>query len=227
MLFASAVSVLALSASAAPTTSVSGALGAPAASGPRSSSAESSSAMSLLDPLQAFRPQARRTSPTHVEVRFEIAPRYYLYRERLGLEQVGDSPTLPSVPDTSAKAGAATKARSTDGKDHPRPATSRLVMNLPTGKMIDDPTFGRVEVYEQSLLTTAAVKSAADGTRGINLVVTSQGCAAEGVCFPPQRFEFTLAPWRASAPHQAASVWTAPRTSDTLGFGRRASLPAR
>ncbi|MBL0726935.1 protein-disulfide reductase DsbD [Piscinibacter sp. HJYY11] len=38
----------------------------------------------FLDPEVAFRPSARALDANHIEVRFDIAPGYYLYRERLG-----------------------------------------------------------------------------------------------------------------------------------------------
>jgi thiol:disulfide interchange protein DsbD len=40
----------------------------------------------FLDPEQAFRPSARALDEKRIEVRFEIAPGYYLYRERLNAE---------------------------------------------------------------------------------------------------------------------------------------------
>ena len=45
----------------------------------------------FLDPEQAFRLSARSVDATHVEVRFDIEPGYYLYRERLNAEIAPDS----------------------------------------------------------------------------------------------------------------------------------------
>jgi thiol:disulfide interchange protein DsbD len=45
----------------------------------------------FLDPEQAFRLSARSVDATHVEVRFDIEPGYYLYRERLSAEIAPDS----------------------------------------------------------------------------------------------------------------------------------------
>lgn len=39
-----------------------------------------------LDPEVAFRPTARALDATHIELRFDIAPDYYLYRERLNAQ---------------------------------------------------------------------------------------------------------------------------------------------
>jgi thiol:disulfide interchange protein DsbD len=45
----------------------------------------------FLDPEQAFRLSARSIDATHIEVRFDIAPGYYLYRERFNAEIAPDS----------------------------------------------------------------------------------------------------------------------------------------
>jgi len=45
----------------------------------------------FLDPEQAFRLSARSMDATHVEVRIDIEPGYYLYRERLNAEIAPDS----------------------------------------------------------------------------------------------------------------------------------------
>lgn len=62
---------------------------------------------------------------------------------------------------------------------------------LPKGKIKNDPTFGQVEVYEQPVAFSAATKLAGDAA----LTLTFQGCSAvAGVCYPPTRRTFALAP---------------------------------
>ena len=48
----------------------------------------------FLDPEQAFRLSARLVDPQHVEVHFDIAPGYYLYRDKLSATAVPTSVTL-------------------------------------------------------------------------------------------------------------------------------------
>ena len=61
---------------------------------------------------------------------------------------------------------------------------------LPQGKIKTDPTFGRVEVYEQPVKLSAAtqIKGSAE------LTLVFQGCSEiAGVCYPPTRRTFALA----------------------------------
>lgn len=166
----------------------------------------------LLDPAVAFRPQVRLRDAWTAEVKFEVAPGYYLYRDKLRADG-----------ETRIQRGAKGTATS-------RP----LMFSLPDGRMVDDPTFGKVAIYDAT--TTVAVdltkwpvpaeaksKSPrkADSAVGTNtrvMVIVSQGCAAAGVCFPAQRHEFLL-PVTDGA---ASAVWIAPATSASLGFGARA-----
>lgn len=60
---------------------------------------------------------------------------------------------------------------------------------LPKGKIKQDPTFGRVEVYEQPMSLSALTKLA--GSAELTLIY--QGCSAlAGVCYPPTRRSFAL-----------------------------------
>lgn len=70
---------------------------------------------------------------------------------------------------------------------------------IPTGKVKQDATFGRVETYRKSvrvLLPLASLdKVTPIGEDGfIRIKVTSQGCADAGVCYPPQHHQFVLDP---------------------------------
>jgi thiol:disulfide interchange protein DsbD len=65
--------------------------------------------------------------------------------------------------------------------------TAALV--LPKGKIKNDPNFGRVEVYEQPLVLSAAARLPGAAT----VRVTFQGCSeVAGVCYPPTQRTFTL-----------------------------------
>lgn len=57
----------------------------------------------------------------------------------------------------------------------------KLALALPAGDIKDDPVFGRVEVYHQPVAARLAGLPAT-GT----LLVSFQGCAQDGICFPPE-----------------------------------------
>ena len=63
-------------------------------------------------------------------------------------------------------------------------------ISLPRGKIKVDPTFGRVEVYEQPMSLSAATAL----TDNTELTLVFQGCSAvAGVCYPPTKRTFSLA----------------------------------
>ncbi|TPQ34606.1 protein-disulfide reductase DsbD [Cupriavidus pinatubonensis] len=108
----------------------------------------------FLPPEQAFRFAARQIDPQTIEVRFDVASGYYLYRERFAFAA--------------------------------RPDTVRLGQpEFPHGKVKFDETFGKeMETYRDAVVIRLPVQSApADGKW--SLVVTSQGCADKGLCYPP------------------------------------------
>jgi thiol:disulfide interchange protein DsbD len=57
-----------------------------------------------------------------------------------------------------------------------------LAVQTPAGEMKDDPSFGETEVYHRQAQATVAAKSLSD--RG-SVQVSFQGCAEQGICYPP------------------------------------------
>jgi len=113
-------------------------------------------ATQFLPPDQAFRPSVRALDGDTVEVRFDIASGYYLYRDkfRFGIE----------------------------------PATLSIgVPTLPKGKQKHDETFGQVEVLYKQAAIRIPVERNVSGILPVTLKVTSQGCAEDGICYPPQQ----------------------------------------
>lgn len=108
----------------------------------------------FLPPEQAFRFAARQLDPKTIEVRFDVADGYYLYRERFAF--------------AAQPAGVAL------GKP-----------SMPEGKVHFDETFGKdMETYRGAVVVQVPVEQVpADGRW--TLVVTSQGCADKGLCYPP------------------------------------------
>ncbi|MCA2999032.1 MAG: protein-disulfide reductase DsbD N-terminal domain-containing protein [Rhodocyclaceae bacterium] len=184
-------------------------------------SSASPSTNEVLDPAVAFQPQFRMRDATSAEIKFDVVPGYYLYRDRIRVEgvvvepQVGGRGGKPT-PDTPG-------------------AVTPLVVAMPVGRFVDDPTFGRVEIYDRSVVlhvdlaaSAATPKSAGANNRRAagklpnKFRLTSQGCAAAGVCFPPQQHEFAL-PATVSGSRDARttdSAWVLPiAAAASLGFG--------
>jgi thiol:disulfide interchange protein DsbD len=184
----------------------------------------------LLDPEQAFQPQFRLRSAAVAEIKFDIVPGFFLYRDRIRVEGVVVEPQV---------GGRGAKPK--QGNDNARAATP-LVLTIPPGRFVEDPTFGRVEIYDRSIVLqveivvpTAGAKSAgANGKPTAAKVpnkfrLTSQGCAAAGVCFPPQQHEFALPATVSGSRDSRAteSGWVLPiAAASSLGFGRPKSPSA-
>jgi thiol:disulfide interchange protein DsbD len=173
----------------------------------------------LLDPDRAFQPQVRRRDLGTAEVKFEVVPGYYLYRDRLRVESV-------SVPLSSA--GGKLKSDAVA-------APAALAVSMPHGRMVDDPTFGHVEIFDKTITFTIdlnispAAGGAAKGGGGktaTKFIVTSQGCAKAGVCFPPQQHVFALPATVSHSREAANAAWVPPVSAATsLGFGRPKLAP--
>ena len=111
----------------------------------------------FLDPDKAFQVSARRLGDTSVQVTFQVAPGYYLYREQFKFAATGASLGAPE---------------------------------LPRGKVKYDETFRKdVETYRDVLRIAVPVERAESA---FSLVVTSQGCADAGLCYPPQQSAFNV-----------------------------------
>lgn len=111
----------------------------------------------FLPPHLAFKPSAVAIDSGQIEVRFDIQPGYYLYRDKLAVELTGLVPA--------------------DVRINPSA--------LPPGTPKDDPNFGPTEVYTDPLSWPILV---AGGQRPMTLTlsVRYQGCANQGICYPPE-----------------------------------------
>jgi thiol:disulfide interchange protein DsbD len=178
----------------------------------------------VLDPEVAFQPQFRLRDATNAEIKFDVLPGYYLYRDRIHIEGMVAEPQV---------GGRGVKAKQFN--DTPQTAIP-LILTTPRGRFVEDPTFGRVEIYDRSIVlqfslavSTSVSSSTVANSRSPAVKVpnkfrlTSQGCAAAGVCFPPQQHEFAL-PATVSGTRDsrtAENVWVLPIAAATsLGFGR-------
>jgi hypothetical protein len=148
----------------------------------------------FLDPALAFKPTARALDGQTLEIRFEIAKGYYLYRDRFRFAV--------------------------------EPATVELgTPLLPPGKEKRDDTFGDVEVYYHEAIIRLPVVRNTSGPLPLTLVLTSQGCADAGICYPPQQQKLAVQlPDPATAPLVAAAAREGP--GRRVGT-HRAAVPAR
>ncbi|KAB7623415.1 protein-disulfide reductase DsbD [Alkalilimnicola sp. S0819] len=113
-------------------------------------------AQDFLPPDQAFRLEVDAVSAESVTLHWEVAPGYYLYREQIAVAAPGSSAVQLGAP------------------------------KLPGGVVKEDPYFGRTELYYDSLTATVPL-SAPDGLpERLDLAVRHQGCAEDGICYPPQ-----------------------------------------
>ncbi|ABE41461.1 Protein-disulfide reductase [Rhodopseudomonas palustris BisB5] len=88
---------------------------------------------------------------------------------------------------------------------------ARVAVQTPTGELKDDPNFGMTEIYHRSVTATIpadAVKSAS------RLMVTYQGCAERGICYPPMTASVDLGTYQVSAASGETPSAGQARTSD-------------
>lgn len=169
----------------------------------------------LLAPNVAFKPEMRQRDAFTAELKFEVALGYYLYRDRIQVEQI--------MPATAAKKVAAKP----QNKNQKAAANSNLKTNIvavalskPAGKPVDDPTFGKVDIYDASTTILVDLSRLDKKDPDLSLAVISQGCAAAGACYPPQKQVFKL---RYLASTSTAGQWQRPiNTGDDnqISFGQ-------
>lgn len=116
------------------------------------------SAPTLLPVELAFAVRLARQDAARV-LEWDIAPGYYLYRDRLRVEAI-------SPPAHGAK-----------------PGSVSVVMQLPKGEVMDDETFGQVEVYRGQERVPLVVNPPDAALAGLR--VHYQGCAEGRACYSP------------------------------------------
>jgi thiol:disulfide interchange protein DsbD len=77
---------------------------------------------------------------------------------------------------------------------------------LPAGRVKDDPYFGRVETYEGEIAIRVPVSAPAGTPPEVVLRALSQGCAAEGICYPPTPQQASLVLVAASGPGETPAA---------------------
>ena len=111
----------------------------------------------FLHPDIAFQVDASAPEPALAVVRWRIEPGYYLYAKRMEVH----------LPEGSS------------------PGTTIAGVELPPGEIQEDQYFGRVEVHRFDASASVRLAHAGSPPKDIVLDVVYQGCADEGLCYPP------------------------------------------
>ncbi|MFZ4790444.1 MAG: protein-disulfide reductase DsbD [Candidatus Competibacteraceae bacterium] len=109
----------------------------------------------ILDADQAFQVIVNVPDPLTLELRWTIAPGYYLYRDKFRLSLID------------------------------APGVSMASIEIPPGEPKDDPYFGPQQVFHQAAVITARLNRRPAGETEVRVKIDHQGCAEIGVCYPP------------------------------------------
>lgn len=113
-----------------------------------------------LPPGQAFKISAKVLAADRIEVSWDIAEGYYLYRDKTRFESKTEQIKLGEPV-------------------------------FPAGQTKHDENFGDVVIFRNTLNVPVPV-AAENGAATLQLFVKYQGCADQGVCYPPQKTTFDL-----------------------------------
>ena len=116
----------------------------------------------LLPAEQAFGFFATVNDEGKIKVSWEIAPGYYIYREKIHLE-------------LSSSAGSRLDN-----------------YTIPRGTPNQDEAFGKVEIFHEQLSFELPVIRTQPTAQTVTLLANFQGCADRGVCYPPMNQKVTL-----------------------------------
>jgi thiol:disulfide interchange protein DsbD len=116
----------------------------------------------LLPPDVAFVPMIDANDGSNLEIRWQIADGYYLYRDKIGIELI-DPPevTLGSV-------------------------------RTPEGTVLEDEFFGQTQVYFGEAKAIAELDRPAGEPMEALIRLQYQGCAEMGICYPPMETELPV-----------------------------------
>ena len=116
---------------------------------------DNSNSADFLHPDEAFALLVEEKGPTALLARWDIAEGYYLYRDKFSFKLNQAGVRLGQI-------------------------------TLPPGKVKDDPTFGPVEIHTGRLeIEVPLIREVAGAELPLELKVSYQGCAEEGICYPP------------------------------------------
>ena len=129
----------------------------------------------FLPPDEAFVFTHEAPAGGRLALRWEVAPGYYLYRDKLQVEALS-------------------------------PGLAIGELDLPPGEAKDDPEFGVVQILRDVVSLRPTLDLPA-GAATAELRVSYQGCAEDGICYPPIKKTLSLVP---DSPGAAAGTPAAP-----------------
>ena len=103
---------------------------------------------------EAFKPMIIPLDGNTVEVSIQVAPGYYLYKDKISADVQSDRVQLGSL-------------------------------DLPAGEMKNDEYFGNMEVYHQDVFANLPLVRATPEATDLDIALNYQGCAEDGICYPP------------------------------------------
>ena len=157
----------------------------------------------FLDPEQAFVLTVDAVNASTVRARWDIAPGYYLYRNKFGIT-----------------------AAATGGTAVTAPGITVGEFTAPRGEVKADPNFGNVEVYHQPVtLHVPVTRATATAAEEITLEVRYQGCADAGFCYPPITKLVTLTLPAGNATFVATPLTGETGSEETASIATDAELP--
>jgi thiol:disulfide interchange protein DsbD len=116
----------------------------------------------FLKPEQAFKLSVQAKDAQTLLADFEVAPGYYLYRQRITFKlKEGSTSSIASV-------------------------------DLPPGEMKRDPNFGDMEVYHRSFQAVVHLRHPGPTPASVPLQASFQGCSEKGLCYAPLRKTFDI-----------------------------------
>ncbi|MBS1161443.1 MAG: thiol:disulfide interchange protein [Proteobacteria bacterium] len=121
-------------------------------------------AQEFLDPAVAFKPSLRALDGQTIEVSYEIAKGYYLYRDKFRFAVEGETASLGPA---SFPKG---KEKTDENFGKVEVYYRSVVIRLPVDRALKEVPAG----------------ASASGPLALQLKLTAQGCADAGVCYPPQ-----------------------------------------
>ena len=157
----------------------------------------------FLDPERAFVLTVDAVNASTVRARWDIAPGYYLYRNKFGFT-----------------------AAATGGTAVTAPGITVGEFTAPRGEVKADPNFGNIEVYHQPVtLHVPVTRATATAAEEITLEVRYQGCADAGFCYPPIAKQVTLTLPAGNATFVATPLTGEAGSEETASIVTDAELP--
>ncbi len=124
----------------------------------------------FLPPEKAFAISTSTPSPDQLHIRFKIAPNYYMYMEQVKFHVIGDD----------------------EQETFKQALIGEPIFGEPIIKY--DETFDmKMPVFYDPMIIDVPLKPTGQ-SQNVRLIITAQGCADAGLCYPPEEYPIDLEP---------------------------------